>query len=57
MSRAHYALVRKVETAASAHAADDALYAEAEVVQNRLQTTTMTLVSYFVLVSSHALVF
>ncbi|KAH8106826.1 ARM repeat-containing protein [Cristinia sonorae] len=43
MSRAHYALVRKVETAASALAADSVLYAEAETVQSRLQNSTLTL--------------
>ncbi|TCD66013.1 hypothetical protein EIP91_001913 [Steccherinum ochraceum] len=43
MSRAHYALIRKVETAASAHTADAVLYAEAEVVQSRLQNSALTL--------------
>ncbi|THH27495.1 hypothetical protein EUX98_g6686 [Antrodiella citrinella] len=43
MNRAHYALVRKVETALSAHAADAMLYAEVEVIQHRLQTSTLTL--------------
>ena len=46
MSRAHYALVRKVETAVSAQAADAVLYAEVEVIQHRLQTATLSLVRY-----------
>ncbi|KAI0082819.1 ARM repeat-containing protein [Panus rudis PR-1116 ss-1] len=42
MSRAHYALVRKVETATSAHAADSVLLAEIEAIQDRLSHSTIT---------------
>lgn len=44
MSRAHYALVRKVETAASSYAADTVLLAEVEAIQGRLLHSTLNLV-------------
>lgn len=44
MSRAHYALVRKVEMASSPYAADMVLLAEVEAVQNRLIHSTLNLV-------------
>lgn len=44
MSRAHYALVRKVETATSPYAADMVLLAEVEAIQGRLLHSTLNLV-------------
>ena len=42
MSRAHYALVRKVELATSPQAADTILLAEIEDVHYRLMHSTLT---------------
>lgn len=44
MSRAHYALVRKIETA-TPQAADQILLAEVQSVQYQLTRSTLTLVS------------
>lgn len=45
MSRAHYALVRKVETATSIPAADQLLLTEIETIRERFAHTTLTEVS------------
>ena len=44
MSRAHYALVRKIE-AATPQAADQILLAEVHSIRNQLARSTLTLVS------------
>lgn len=45
MSRAHYTLVRKVETASSPSEADQHLLAEVENIRDRLLRSTTTVVS------------
>lgn len=45
LSRAHYALVRKVESAASPFEADQYLLAEVETMRDRLLRSTSTVVS------------
>lgn len=44
LSRAHYALVRKTETAPSPQAADQLLFAEVESIRSQLARSTLTLV-------------
>ena len=45
MSRAHYALVRKVEMATSSHLADGVLQGEVDTIQTRIGYSSLNLVS------------
>ncbi len=47
MSRAHYALVRRVETAPSSSTSDQLLLAELQGIHRRLTHSALTLVSTF----------
>ena len=49
LSRAHYALVRKIETASSIPAADQVLLAEIEAIRERLSRSRLMEVRYFIL--------
>ncbi len=57
MSRAHYAIVRKVESASSSQSADQDLFLEMKSIEGQLLNPKLSLVSNHTLLSEHSTTF